>query len=60
MNRNDCLFDRRLKVKEAMKNFMNLQLQNYDAEMRGETIQVVSLHRVFFGKSAMHFQFAHF
>ena len=53
MNSNNCPLNRRLKVKEAMKNFMNLQLQNYDAEMRGETIQVVSLHRVFFGKYAV-------
>lgn len=36
-------------VKEQVKNMMNLQLQNHDAEMRGESIQLISLHRVFLG-----------
>jgi hypothetical protein len=36
-------------VKKKLKNLMNLQLQNYDAKMRGEKIQRISLHRVFYG-----------
>lgn len=36
-------------VKEKIMNLMSLQLQNYDAEMRGEKIQLISLHRVFYG-----------
>ena len=28
---------------------MELQLQNYDREVRGEKIELISLHRVFFG-----------
>ena len=36
-------------VKSKLRNLMNLQLQNYDAKMRGEKIQRISLHRVFYG-----------
>lgn len=36
-------------VKTKLKNLMTLQLQNYDAKMRGERIQRISLHRVFYG-----------
>jgi len=36
-------------VKATVRSFMNLQLQNYDAEMRNERVQQVSLHRVFLG-----------
>ncbi len=36
-------------VKEKIMKLMTLQLQNYDAEMRGEKIQLISLHRVFYG-----------
>ena len=39
------------KVKTALKGLMNLQLQNYDNEMRGERIQRISLNRVFLGSS---------
>jgi len=35
------------RVKETVSNLMNLQLQNFDAEMRGEPIQLISLHRLF-------------
>ena len=37
------------QVKESMSNLMNLQLQNYDALMRGDQAQEISLHRVFLG-----------
>jgi hypothetical protein len=33
------------QVKEQMSNLMNLQLQNYDAQMRGDKVQEISLHR---------------
>ncbi len=36
-------------VKISMKALLNLQLQNYDSELRGESVQKISLHRVFFG-----------
>jgi hypothetical protein len=36
-------------VKTKLRNLMNLQLQNFDAKMRGEKIQRISLHRVFYG-----------
>ena len=36
-------------VKESIYNIINLALQNYDAEMRGDPIQEISLHRVFLG-----------
>lgn len=37
------------KVKQQMKSLINLQLQNFDSEMRGDKPQYISLHRVFFG-----------
>ena len=37
------------RVKEQMKSLINLQLQNFDSEMRGDKPQLISLHRVFFG-----------
>ena len=37
------------QVKESIFNIMNLALQNYDAELRGEPVQEISFHRVFLG-----------
>eukprot|EP01036_Dinobryon_divergens_P035951 gene35952-46693_t len=36
-------------VKSAIRGLMELQLQNYDREVRGGKIEQISLHRVFFG-----------
>ena len=36
-------------VKSAVNGLMQLQLQNYDREIRGERREEISLHRVFFG-----------
>ena len=38
-------------VKKSVTELMTLQLQNYDAELRGDRIQTISLHRVFMGNS---------
>ena len=37
------------KVKMAVHGLMELQLQNYDREMRGDAPELISLHRVFYG-----------
>lgn len=37
------------KVKTAVHGLMELQLQNYDREMRGDIVEQISLHRVFYG-----------
>ena len=37
------------RVKEQMRNLINLQLQNFDSELRGDKPQLISLHRVFLG-----------
>eukprot|EP01041_Mallomonas_annulata_P015350 gene15350-32498_t len=36
-------------VKSAIRGLMELQLHNYNREVRGEKIEQISLHRVFFG-----------
>ncbi len=37
------------KVKAAVHGLMELQLQNYDREIRGDEPELISLHRVFYG-----------
>jgi adenylate kinase family enzyme len=38
-------------VKRSVRNLVTLQLQNYDAEMRGDRVQTISLHRIFLGNA---------
>ena len=38
-------------VKDKMKGIVDLQLQNYEAEMRNEKTTEISLHRLFLGNA---------